>query len=125
VVTQSEGTAFSQKDKKKGNGNADKKDETPKKVEYYKEKYKDLACIRCGKLGHPKAACTVKMVPADEDTKSTKSLSTKGSSSKGDMGKMFSSINNTFKTMGKAMSQVSKQIAAYTMKIALERSLML
>ena len=53
------------------------------------------------------------MVPADEETKSTKSLSTKGSSSKNDMGKMFLFINNTFKTMGKAMSQVSKEIAAY------------
>ena len=40
MVTQSEGTEFAQKDKKKGN--ADKKDETPKKVEYDKEKYKDL-----------------------------------------------------------------------------------
>jgi hypothetical protein len=29
------------------------------------------------------------------------------------MGKMFLSINNTFKTMGKAMSQVSEEIAAY------------
>ena len=29
------------------------------------------------------------------------------------MGKMCLSINNTFKTMGKAMSQVSKEIAAY------------
>ena len=58
------------------------------------------------------------MVPADEDTKSTKSLTTKGSSSSSksksnDMGKMFLSIKNTFKTMGKAMSQVSKEIAAY------------
>ncbi len=69
MITQSEGNAFSQKDKKKGN--ADKKDETPKKVEYDKYKYKDLAHFRCGKLGHPKAACTVKMVPADEETKST------------------------------------------------------
>ncbi len=113
VVTHPEGTAFAQKDKKKGK--ADKKDETPKKVEYDREKYKDLACFRCGKLGHPKAACTVKMVPADEETKSTKSLSTKGSSSssKSDMGKMFLSINNTFKTMGKSMSQVSEEIAAY------------
>jgi hypothetical protein len=55
------------------------------------------------------------MVPADEETKSTKSSSTKGSlsSSKSDMGKMFLSINITFKTMGKAMSQVSEEIAAY------------
>jgi hypothetical protein len=29
------------------------------------------------------------------------------------MGKIFSSINNTFKTMGRAMSQVSEEIAAY------------
>jgi hypothetical protein len=76
VVAHSEGTEFAQKDKKKGN--ADKNDETPKKVEYDREKYKDLACFRCGKLGYPKAACTVKMVPADEETKSTKSSSTKG-----------------------------------------------
>ena len=57
----------------------------------------------------------MKMVPADDETKSNKSLFTKGlsSSSKSDMGKMFSSINNTFKTMGKAMSQVSEEIAAY------------
>ena len=54
----------------------------------------------------------MKMVPADEETKSNKSSSTKGSSSKSDMGKMFSSINNTFKTMGKAMSQVSEEISA-------------
>jgi hypothetical protein len=71
--------------------------------------------LRCGKLGHPKAACTVKMVPADEETKSTKSSSTKSSSSssKIDMGKVFSSINSTFKIMGKAMSQVSEELAAY------------
>jgi hypothetical protein len=29
------------------------------------------------------------------------------------MGKMFLSINNTFKTMGKAMSQVSEEITSY------------
>ena len=116
VVTQSEGAAFSQKEKKKGNAN--KKDDAPKKVEFDKEKYKDLACFRCGKLGHPKAACTVKMVPDDDDNKSTKSSSTKGSSSASkskstDMGIMFLSITNTFKTMGKAMSQVSKEIGAF------------
>ena len=56
------------------------------------------------------------MVPADEETKSTKSLSSKGSSSSSstsDMGKMSSSINKTFKTMGKAMSQVSEEISAF------------
>ncbi len=33
--------------------------------------------------------------------------------SKADVGKMFTSINKTFKTMGKAMSQVSKEIGAF------------
>ena len=116
AVTQSEGTAFAQKEKKKGNAN--KKDDAPKKVGFDKEKYKDLACFWCGKLGQPKAACTVKMVPADNDKKSTKSSSSKNSSlsSKSKslhMGNMFTSINNTFKTMGKATSQVSEEIGAF------------
>jgi hypothetical protein len=33
--------------------------------------------------------------------------------SKADVGKMFTSINKTFKTMGKAMSQVSEEIGAF------------
>jgi hypothetical protein len=52
------------------------------------------------------------MVAADDD-KSTKSSSSKISSltgASGDVGKMFTSINKTFKTMGKAMSQVSEEI---------------
>ncbi len=68
------------------------------------------------KKGHPKAACTVKMIAAD-DNKSTQSTaskistSTKGSTA--DVGKMFTLINKTFKTMGKSRSQVSKEIGAF------------
>jgi hypothetical protein len=85
-------------------------------VEYDKEFYRDKECFRCGKKGHPKAACTVKMIAADND-KSTKSTvskistSTKGSTA--DVGEVFTLINKTFKTMGKAMSQVSEEIGAF------------
>ena len=58
----------------------------------------------------------MKLPPADDinkSTKSTKSSTSKGSSSKGssksDIGKMFGEMNNTIKTFGKAMSQVSKE----------------
>jgi hypothetical protein len=53
------------------------------------------------------------MVPADDDKKSlqsTKSGSSKGSAK--DVGKTLSSINNVFKTMGKALSQVHKEFDA-------------
>jgi hypothetical protein len=68
------------------------------------------------KKGHPKAACTVKMIAADDDkstisTASKISTLTKGSTA--DVGKMFTLINKTFKTMGKAMSQVSEEIGAF------------
>jgi len=55
------------------------------------------------------------MVAAD-DNKSTKTSSSKISSmtgASGDVGKMFTSINKMFKTMGKAMSQVSEEIVAF------------
>ena len=51
---------------------------------------------------------TVKMTPADDNnklTKSTKSSSCPGSS-KSDIGKIFGEINKTIKTFGKAMSHV-------------------
>jgi hypothetical protein len=50
AVTQSEGTVFAQKEKKKGKF---KKAEAadPKKVEYDKEFYRDKECFRCGKKG--------------------------------------------------------------------------
>jgi hypothetical protein len=65
------------------------------------------------KKGHPKAACTVKMVPADEDKSTKPASSTKSASSKAlskEVGKMLSLINNAFKTMGNALSQVHKEI---------------
>jgi hypothetical protein len=109
AMTQSEGTAFAQKEAKKSKSKkVDSAD--PKKVEFDKEFYKDKECYRCGKKGHPKAGCTVKLVAADND-KSTKSSASKVSvltGSTADVGKMFTLINKTFKTMGKAMSQVSK-----------------
>ncbi len=61
-------------------------------MEYDKEFYRDKECFCCGKNGHPKAACAVKMIAANND-KSTKSTAskistlTKGSSA--DVGKMF------------------------------------
>jgi hypothetical protein len=116
AVTQSEGTAFAQKETKKGKSKPKKTDSAdPKQVEFDKDFYKDRVCFRCGKMGHPKAACTVKIVAADND-KSTKSSASKVSSltgSKVDVGKMFTSINKTFKTMGKAMSQVSEEIGTF------------
>ena len=109
VVAASEGTAFAQKGKK---GEA-KKDPTDKKVEFDKEFYKDKECFRCGKKGHPKAACTVKMTPADDESKS-KAKSNKSSSSsvlsKLDSSKMFGDMNKTLKTFGKALSQVSEVV---------------
>jgi hypothetical protein len=116
AVTQSEGTAFAQKETKKGKSKPKKVDfADPKQVEFDKDFYKDRACFHCGKTGHPKVACTVKIVAADDD-KSTKSSASKVSSltgSKADVGKMFTLINKTFKTMGKAMSQVPKKIGAF------------
>jgi hypothetical protein len=100
VVAASEGTAFAQKGKK---GEA-KKDPTDKKVEFDKEFYKDKECFRCGKKkkGHPKAACTVKMTPADDESKS-KAKSNKSSSSsissKSDVSKMFGEMNKTIKSL--------------------------
>jgi hypothetical protein len=122
AVTQSEGTAFAQKEnKKKKSKKAEAAD--PKKVGYDKEFYRDKKCFRCGKKGHPKVACTVKMIAAadDKSTKSTVSkisTSTKGSTA--DVGKMFTLINKTLRTMGKAMSQVSKEIGAFADDVSIE-----
>jgi hypothetical protein len=90
AVTQSEGTAFAQKETKKGKSKSKKADSAdPKQVEFNKDFYKDRAHFRCGKTGHPKAACTVKIVAAGND-KSTKSSDSKASSLMGstaDVGK--------------------------------------
>ncbi len=90
-----------------------KNDSDPKNVEYDKEFYKDKDCFQCGKKGHPMAACTVKMVPANEEKSTKPASSTKSASSKTlskEFGKTLSSINNAFKTMGKALSQVHEEI---------------
>ena len=107
LMAQSEGTAFAQKGKK---GDAKKKagDDDPKKFEYDKDFYKERVCFRCGKKGHPKAACTVKLAAADEE-KSAKSSSSKGSGSSSDIGKMLGAMNKSIKTFGKALSQVSEE----------------
>ena len=75
AVSQSEGTAFVQKDKKDKSKKTDTTTD-PNKVELNKEFYKDKECFHCGKNGHPKVACTVKMVAAN-DNKSTKISSSK------------------------------------------------
>jgi len=71
-------------------------------------------CFRCGKKGHPKAECTVKMTPADYKSKSKSPKSNKSSSSstssKSDISKMFGEMNKTIKTFGKALSQVSEVV---------------
>ena len=75
AVSQSESTAFVQKDKKDKSKKTDTTTD-PNKVELNKEFYKDKKCFRCGKNGHPEVACTVKMVAAN-DNKSTKISSSK------------------------------------------------
>jgi hypothetical protein len=90
-----------------------KNDTDPKNVEFDKEFYKDKDCFRCGNKGHPKAACTVKMVPADEEKSTKPALSTKSALSttlSKEVDKMLSVINIAFKTMGKALSQVHEEI---------------
>ncbi len=111
MVNPSEGTAFAQGGTKKKNQTS-KNGTDPKNVEYDKEFYKDKDCFRCGKKGHPKAACAVKMVPADEEKSTKPASSTKSASSKAsskEVGKTLSLINNAFKTMGKALSQVHEE----------------
>jgi hypothetical protein len=112
MVNYSEGTAFAQgRTKKKMKKN--KNDTDPKNVEYDKEFYKEKDCFQCGKKRHPKVACTVKMVPADEEKSTKPASSSKSALSKAlskEVGKTYSSINNAFKNMGKALSQIHKKI---------------
>jgi hypothetical protein len=112
VVNHSEGKAFAQGGTKK-KMKKNKNDTDPKNDEYDKEFYKDKDCFRCGKKGHPKAACTVKKIPADEEKSTKPASSTKSALSKAllkEVGKTLSLINNAFKTMGKALSQVHEDI---------------
>ena len=80
VVTQSEGTSFAQK-KKKGSEKKKSDNKNPKKGEYDKDFYKDRECYRCGKKGHPKSACTVKLKDANDD----RSVGSKRSGSSSEM----------------------------------------
>ena len=68
-------------------------------------------------MGHPKAACTVKL-PADNDKSNEKGSEkparssesrSKGSTLSLDMRDMFGAMNKSIKTFGKAMSQVSEE----------------
>jgi hypothetical protein len=106
LLATSEGTAFAQKGKK---GSAEKKpgDDHPKTVGFNKEKYKHLECYRCGKRGHPKSHCTVKLKVNDADD--DKSVSTKRSSTSSDMAKAVGQINKeATKNLGRAMTQVTE-----------------
>jgi hypothetical protein len=94
VVNHSEGTAFAQGGTKK-KMKKNKNDTDPKNVKYNKEFYKDKDCFRCEKKGHSKAACTVTMVPADEEKSTKPASSSKSASSKTslkEVGKMLSLI---------------------------------
>ena len=107
VVATSEGTAFAQKGKK---GDAQKKSgNDDAKFEFDKEFYKDKECFRCGKKGHPKAACTVKLTASDDD-KSVKSSSSNKSSSS-DVSTMVKAMNKTVKQLGRALSQVTEELS--------------
>lgn len=112
VVTPSEGTAFAQKgtNNKKGKKDNNKSDTPKDPKDYDKEYWKDRQCYRCGKKGHPASACKIKPL-SDDDDKSCKSTKSKKSSS--DVGKMLTTINKQFKTMGKAMTQLHEEIADY------------
>ena len=109
-MTQSEGTSFAQKGKK---GSEKKKydDKNPKKVEYDKDFYKDRECFRCGKTGHPKAACTVKLKDSDDDDKS---VGSKRSGSSSEMVKAVGFIKDATKQLGKAMTQVTETFERFS-----------
>ncbi len=101
AVTTSEGTAFVQSGRKTKKGD---KDEVKSKAakdpkDYDREWWKDKECYRCGKKGHPAAACTVKLPSGDED---------KSSHSSKLASNVMAAIQKSMKTMGKAMTQLSE-----------------
>ncbi len=67
--------------------------------DYDREWWKDKECYRCGKKGHPAAACTVKP-PSDDDDKSSRSSKLASS--------VMAAIQKSMKTMGKAMTQLGE-----------------
>jgi len=111
VVTQSEGTSFAQKGKNKGGEKKKSDDKNPKKVEYDKDFYKNRECFRCGKMGHPKSACTVKLKESDDDDKS---VGSKRSGSSSEMVKAVGFIKDATKQLGKAMTQVTETFEKFS-----------
>jgi hypothetical protein len=103
-VTQSEGTSFAQKGKK-GGEKKKSDDKNPKKADFDKDFYKDRECFRCGKKGHPKSACTVKLKNSDDDDKS---VGSKRSGSSSELVKAVGIIKDATKQLGKAMTQVTE-----------------
>jgi hypothetical protein len=101
-VTLSEGTSFAQKGKYKGSEKKKSDNKNPKKVEFDKDFYKDKECFHCGKKGHPKSACTVKLKDSDDDDKS---VGSKRSGSSSEMVKAVGFIKDATKQLGKAMTQ--------------------
>ncbi len=102
AITTSEGMAFVQSGKKKmrkGNKDAVKSEAAKDLKDYYREWWKDKECYRCGKKGHPAAACTVKPPSADDNKLS---CSSKLASN------VMSAIQKSMKTMGKAMTQLGE-----------------
>ncbi len=109
-----EGTAFAQSGKKKKKvGNKGKKPEAAKDPKYFdKEWWKDKECYRCGKKGHPASACSVTPLSDNEDKLIH---SSKWASN------AMAAIQKSMKTMGKAMTQISK-IANFDDKLFEEQS---
>ncbi len=101
AITTSEGTAFVQSGKmrKKGDKDAVKSKAAKDPKDYDREWWKDKEYYRCGKKGHPAAACTVKP-PSDDDDKS--SCSSKLAII------VMAVIQKSMKTMGKAMIQLGE-----------------
>ncbi len=101
AITTSEGTAFTQSGKKKKMiGNKEKKPEATKHPkDFDKEWWKDKECYRCGKKGHPATACSVKPL-SDNDNNLIHSSKLASNA--------MAAIQKSMKTMGKAMTQISK-----------------
>ncbi len=101
AITTLESTAFAQSDKKKKKGgNKEKKPKAPKDPkDFDKEWWKDKECYRCGKKGHPASACSMKLLSNNDD----KSICSSKSASNA-----LAVIQKSMKTMGKAMTQISK-----------------
>jgi hypothetical protein len=101
AITTSEGMAFAQSSKKKKKvGDKEKKPEAAKDPkDFDKEWWKDKECYRCGKKGHSATACSVKPLSNNDD----KSICSSKLASNA-----MAAIQKSMKTMGYAMTQISK-----------------